>query len=192
MPHQKIIRLIAGLVHIDQSDRRIIRENFEPVSYAKGHVLLEAGEIARYMYFINSGYLRLYYIDGEGTEVTSHINCPMDFMTSFNSYISQAPSYETFECVTDCELLRIPHNELETLLQRNQRWAAFGKIVYEEVIKYNEQKAKDLVSLTARQRYLNLLQRFPDIIRHVPLQYIASFIGIKPESLSRIRREIIS
>ncbi|GAA0544417.1 Crp/Fnr family transcriptional regulator [Chitinophaga japonensis] len=192
MPHQKIIRLIAGLVNIDQFDRRIIRETFEPVSYARGQVLLEAGEVARYMYFINSGYLRLYYIDQEGKEVTSHINCPMDFMTSFNSYIGQRPSYETFECITDCELLRIRHQELESLLQHNQRWAAFGKIVYEEVIKYNEQKAKDLVSLTARQRYLNLLQRFPDIIRHVPLQYIASFIGIKPESLSRIRREIIT
>ncbi|HEY9256692.1 Crp/Fnr family transcriptional regulator, partial [Chitinophaga sp.] len=114
------------------------------------------------------------------------------FMTAFNSYISQSRSHEVFECITDCELLRVSRTDLEDLLKHNQRWSEFGKIVYEEVIRYNEQKVKDLVSLTARERYFNLINKFPDIVQHVPLQYIASFIGIKPESLSRIRREIIS
>lgn len=192
MPHQKIIKLITGLVNIDKFDQQIIRDVFEPVSYPAGHVLVEAGQVSRYMYFINGGYLRLYYINQEGEEITTHINCPMDFMTAFNSYIGQTASEETFECITACELLRVPHHELESLLKHNQRWAEFGKIVYEEVIKYNEQKARDLVSLTAEQRYLKLLEKHPDIVQHVPLQYIASFIGIKPESLSRIRRRIIT
>lgn len=192
MSHQKLIKLISALVQIDRSDMQLLREAFEPVGYCRGHVLVEAGSISRYMYFINTGFLRLYYINQEGEEVTSHINCPMDFMTAFSSYVSQAASGETFECITDCQLLRIRHNELETLIRHNQRWSEFGKIVYEEVIRYNEEKARDLVSLTAEQRYLKLLDRHPDIVQHVPLQYIASFIGIKPESLSRIRRRIIT
>lgn len=192
MPYQKITRLIADLVRIDKFDQHLIKTDFEPVSYRKSHVPVNSGDTARYMYFINSGYLRLYHIDGEGREVKNHINCLMGFMTAFNSYVSQARSHEVFECITDYELLPVSRTDLEELLKHNQRWSEFAKIVYEEVIKYNEQKVKDLVSLTARQRYFNLVDQFPDIIQHVPLQYIASFIGIKPESLSRIRREIIS
>lgn len=192
MPYEKITRLIADMVRIDKFDQHLIREVFEPVSFRKSHVLVSSGAVARYMYFINSGYLRLYHIDGEGREVTNHINCPMGFMTAFNSYISQTRSHEVFECITDCKLLRVTRDDLEELLKHNQRWSEFGKIIYEEVIRYNEQKVKDLVSLTARERYFNLIDKFPDIVQHVPLQYIASFIGIKPESLSRIRREIIS
>ncbi|MFY0256347.1 Crp/Fnr family transcriptional regulator [Chitinophaga sp. 30R24] len=190
MPYQKITRLIAELVRIDKFDQHLIKEVFEPVSYRKSHVIVSSGDIARYMYFINTGYLRLYHIDGDGEEVTNHINCPMGFMTAFNSYITQTRSHEIFECITDCELLRITRGNLDELLKHNQRWAELGKILYEEIIRYNEQKVKDQVSLTTKQRYFNLVEQLPDIMQQVPLSYIASFMGIKPDSLSRIHREV--
>jgi len=78
------------------------------------------------------------------------------------------------------------------LLRNNQKWAEVGRMVNEQVIVYNEQRTKDMVSLTAEQRYLNIINLRPDLLQNVPLQYIASFIGIKPESLSRIRKKVIS
>jgi hypothetical protein len=88
--------------------------------------------------------------------------------------------------------LRITKNNFDILCQKSQKWADFSRIIYEKSVIYNEQRTRDIINLSAEERYLNLLKYNPDIIQNVPLQYIASFIGIKPESLSRIRRKLIS
>lgn len=187
--HQKMISLLAQLVGIDDLDSAIIAQNFEPVSYPKRSVLVKDKGIARYMYFINSGYLRTYYFK-DGLEVTNQINCPFGFMTAFSSYTSGTFSSEYLECITDCELLRIRKEKLDSLFQHNPKWAEAGRIINEQIVIYNAQRTQDLVSKTAEERYLNLMKCHPDYIQHVPLQYIASFIGVKPESLSRIRKNI--
>jgi CRP-like cAMP-binding protein len=187
--HQKLIGLLADMVEIDHSDKEIIVQSFEPVSYAKRTILVDERRTARYMYFINSGYLRTYYFK-DGVEVTNQINCPLGFMTAFGSYISGDPSYETLECITDCELLRIKKEKLDMLFQHNPKWAEAGRIINEQIVIYNAQRTQDLVSKTAEERYLLLMKNYPDYIQHVPLQYIASFIGVKPESLSRIRKSV--
>ena len=190
-PHANLLALLHEMVGVGSSEMPFIRTSFEPESCSKGQLLVAAGKIARYMYFINEGYLRLYHLQN-GEEVTSHINCPLGFMTSFNSFITQTPSSESFECITDCNLLRISKNDFDDLLRSNQKWAEVGRMVNEQVIVYNDQRTKDIVSLTAEQRYLNIINLRPDLLQNVPLQYIASFIGIKPESLSRIRKKVIS
>ena len=188
--HQKIIDLLSEIVSIDNFDRDIITKNFEPVVYSKRHLLCEEGSIMRYMYFINSGYLRTYSVTSEGLEVTNHINCPLGFITTFNSYISGQPSHEYLECITDSDLLRIKKEKLDALFQHSQKWAEAGRIINEQVVLFNERRSRDLVSKTAEERYLQLMAEHPDYIQYVPLQHIASFIGVKPESLSRIRRTI--
>ena len=71
-------------------------------------------------------------------------------------------------------------------------WKDYGMQVLQESVIYNEERSKDLATLSAEQRYLKLMKSYPNIIQNVPLQYIASFLGIKPESLSRIRRNLIN
>lgn len=189
--YNKLITVLSDLVALDREDIALVQECFEPVSCPKGHLLLQAGQTARYMYFIDSGFLRLYYLV-DGLEVTSQINCPLGFMTPFNSYITQTPSHEYFECITDCDLLRVRKSTLDRMYRNSANCAEAGRLVYEQVIVYNEQRALDMMTLSAELRYLKLMQEYPGIIQNVPLQYIASFIGIKPESLSRIRRKVIS
>lgn len=177
------------MVRLDEFDKAIIETHFEPVAYEKKTVLVREHTVARYMYFVNAGYLRTCY-QKDGVEVTNHINCPLGFMTAFGSYTTGASSYESLECITDCELLRISKEKLDALFRHSQKWTEAGRIVNEQVVLYNEQRTRDLVSKTAEERYLQLLHEHPDYLQHVPLQYIASFIGIKPESLSRIRKSI--
>lgn len=189
--HQKLISLLATMVSIDDFNKDIIVQNFEPVSYPKRTLLVKEHSIARYMYFINSGYLRTYYFK-DGLEVTDQINCPLGFMTAFGSYTSGNPSHEYLECITDCHLLRIRKEKLESLFRHNPQWAKADRIINEHIVLYNAQRTQDLVSKTAEERYLQLLKCHPDYIHNVPLQYIASFIGVKPESLSRIRKNVAS
>lgn len=191
MKHNKIVELISKKINIDRFDIELIEQLFEPVNYSKIELLERENQISKYLYFINSGFVRLYYYQ-DGLEITSHINCPSGFITSFDSFVSNTKSNENVECITACELLRISKKNLDTLYQNSQKWVDFGRIIYDQAIIYNEQRTKDIITLSAKQRYLKLLAQQPDIIQNIPLQYIASFIGIKPESLSRIRKQIIS
>ncbi|WP_211302029.1 Crp/Fnr family transcriptional regulator [Chitinophaga niastensis] len=189
--HAKLLQLVSKLVKTDAHDLNMATRLFEHITTTKGTVLVAHNKRATHLYFINSGFIRNYYLQ-DGLEVTSHINCPPGFITSFNSFINGTNSPEVVQCITDCDLLRITKKDLDTLYQECPNWGLTGRLIYEQALAYNEQRTKDIMTLTAKQRYLNLLAIHPDIIQHVPLQYIASFIGIKPESLSRIRKQIIS
>ncbi|CAI2768665.1 Crp/Fnr family transcriptional regulator [Flavobacterium collinsii] len=183
MKYKKLLEFIAEKVEIDTSDLSLVEKLFEPVTYSKNNLLEEENKIAKYLYFINSGFIRLFYYQ-DGIQITSHINCPSGFITSFNSFITKTISHQNLECITTCDLLRISKNDLDLLFQHSPKWAEFGRVIYDESLFYNEQRTKDIITLCAEERYRKLLTNQPEIIQNVPLQYIASFIGIKPESLS--------
>jgi CRP-like cAMP-binding protein len=190
-PHLKLLELFADMAKIDATDIDLTKKLFEPIETVKGQRLVEENTVAKYLYFINSGFVRVYYLH-DGSEITNHLNCPPGFITSLNSFVTGAKSTEVVECITNCSLLRISKQNLDTLYQQSNINAEIGRIVYEQALAYNEQRTKDIITLSADQRYLKLMTQHPDIIQNVPLQYIASFIGIKSESLSRIRKLVIS
>jgi CRP-like cAMP-binding protein len=87
-------------------------------------------------------------------------------------------------------LLRISKGDLDLLTERSVGMKDFSIAVFQESLAYNEGRSRDLATLSAEQRYRKLLEEHPDILYHVPISYIASFLGMKPESLSRIRRKL--
>ncbi len=169
-----------------------VKRYFEPVTFSKGAIIEEAGKVPGYLYYIVSGYLRLFYTDQTGNQVTTHLNCPPGFFTSYAHFINRTRSEDCVECITDCELLRISKENLDNLIAGNKAMKDFSISVFHQSITYNENRSKELSALNAEQRYLKLLENHPEIIQNVPIQYIASFLGMKPESLSRIRRKIIN
>ncbi|SFD99625.1 cAMP-binding domain of CRP or a regulatory subunit of cAMP-dependent protein kinases [Chitinophaga sp. CF118] len=189
--HSKLLHLIAENVHLDKADEVFVEKLFLPVSCEKNTMLEREGKIPQYLYFINSGFVRVFYWE-DGKQITTHINCPPGFITSFNSFISGTIATDNVECVTGCELLQITKTDLEWLYKRSAQWAAFGKIIYERSLTYNEERTKEMIGLSAEQRYLKLLRSQPEIVQQVPLQYISSYLGIEPQSLSRIRKKISS
>jgi CRP-like cAMP-binding protein len=80
---------------------------------------------------------------------------------------------------------------LEALIGKSTAFKDFSISVFQESISYNESRSRELATLTAEQRYLKLIKEYPDILQNVPLQYIASFLGMNPKSLSRIRKQVI-
>jgi len=190
--HDPLFRLISLHVKLTDAEVALCKELCEPVLYPPNRIVEEAGKRAKFLYFVISGYMRLFQYDENGNENTTHINCPPGFITSYTSYIRQTPSDLNVECITDCELLRISKPNLDRLQQESSKMKDFSIAIFEQSLAYNEGRSTDLATLTAEQRYQKLLREHPDILHHVPLQYIASFLGMKPESLSRIRRQIIS
>lgn len=189
--HQNLLNILRQQVTISDKDTERCIAYFEPVIFPKNRIIEEEGKIPQYLYFVVSGYMRLFHYNDNGDEVTSHINCPPGFITSYFSFINQTKSTENVECITACELLRITRHNLDLLTSESAAFKDFSIRVFQQSIVYNENRSKELATLTAEQRYQKLIDNYPHIIHNVPLQYIASFLGMNAKSLSRIRRQMI-
>lgn len=191
--HEQLIKDITSVKYeISLQDIELCKELFQPVLMPKNRILEEEGKAPQHLYYIVSGFMRLFYYNDNGDEVTTHLNCPHLFFTSFSDFMNQTKSTVNVETITECQLLRITKQDYDTLMDRSLFWKNYGMHILQESVTYNEDRSADLATLTAEQRYLKLMSSYPNIIQNVPLQYIASFLGIKPESLSRIRRNLIN
>ena len=190
MMQQKLIDFIKSGHILSKEDEDLIVQFFEPVLFPKNRIIEEEGKVPEYLYYIVSGYLRLFHYNENGDEVTTHINCPPGFFTSYSSFINTVKSNENVECITECELLRITKEDLEVLTSKSKAMKNFSIGVFQQSIVYNETRSLELATLSAEQRYRKLVQNYPGILHNVPVSYIASFLGMKPESLSRIRKKL--
>ncbi|CAD0218424.1 Crp/Fnr family transcriptional regulator [Chryseobacterium sp. JV274] len=189
--HDQLYQLISKNVKLSDSDRELCTQYFEPVSYLKNRVIEEEEKIPQYLYFVVSGFVRLFHYNDRGDEITTHINCPPGFITSYSNFANQSKSDENLECITECELLRITKTDLDLLMQQSPAFKDFSFLILQQSLSYNEKRAKELATLTAEKRYLKLMAQNPEILHNVPMQYIASFLGMNPKSLSRIRKQIV-
>jgi len=188
--HRKLIDFIRQYHLLSAQEADLISSSFDPVIFPKNRIIEEQGAVPKYLYYIVSGYLRLFHYNENGDEVTTHINCPPGFFTSYGNFIGESESSENVECVTECELLRITKAELDKLIAASPVMKDFSISVFQQSITYNENRSQELATLGAEQRYRKLISSYPEILHNVPVQYIASFLGMKPESLSRIRKKL--
>lgn len=190
--HEILLNLIHQKAVLSENEIVMCKQYFEPVLITKNQIIEKEGEVPRYLYFIASGFIRLFHYNDLGDEVTTHINCPPGFLTSYSHFVNQTKSNEIVECITNCELLRITKDNLDYLTESSAAFKSFSIWVFQQAITYNETRAKELAILTAEQRYRKLIETYPAIVHNAPIRYIASFLGMKPESLSRIRRQMIN
>lgn len=191
MPSE-LTRLVTQQVPLQAADVTLISAAFEEADYAKGALLVAPQQPARYMFFLLEGFTRGFHYQPDGAEITNHLSGPLHFVTAYTSFLSGAPSEETVQALTACRVARISKARLDELYRQSHAMALFGLLMSERYLLFNNQRGKDLISLSATARYEKLLREEPLLARHVPLRYIASYLGIKPESLSRIRRQLIS
>lgn len=193
MPIEPLLNCISKLVKKpdDQNDILLLENVFKKAYFGKGALIEKENSIAQNLYFISDGYIRTYYHD-EGNEITTQVLGKNNFITSFESFVMHSISNENIQCITDCDVLYITKSDYTMLNNKSTFWGSFCKQLYEKTISFHRQRINDLLTLTAEKRYLKLLEKQPEVIQNVPIQYVASYIGIKPESLSRIRKKIIS
>lgn len=181
---------INQIWHIPEGDKAVCRKFFQLIRFERDTIIELAGKVPQYHNFIVSGFMRNFHVDENGDEITVDLNNGSRFFTSFYHFMNRSVSNENLQCITDCELLRISRDDVD-------RSAAMGKTQKDYTIKVLQQRMEDekermhdMANLTAEQRYLKLLANQSQIVQNVPLKYIASYLGIKPESLSRIRKEL--
>lgn len=181
---------IRLLIDIPPVDQELCRKYFKPVFVKKGSILAKSGSIHQFHNFIVSGYMRNYFLNEKGEEVTTDINDGPRFFTSYNHFLKRTVSDENIHCITDCELLRIDRDDMEISAKLSRTQMEYSMKVLELQLEKDKLRAIALTTLSAEERYLQLLKESPSIIKNIPLKYIASYLGVAPGSLSRIRKEV--
>jgi len=180
---------ISNQINIDHKSLESILSSFEIRTYRKGEYLLKSGNICREMAFINAGYLRMYDI-AAGKEVTLWIGSKGRFITSLSSFIFETENYWNIQAVTDCTVFVISRTKHFELCKQQPKWLEFDNLLLAHSFALLERSMFSHLHTTAQQRFESLLQEEPELFNHVPLQYIASMLGIAPESLSRLRKNL--
>lgn len=184
-----LLDYISKFVQLDQEEIDVISSQIHIKEYHAGDLLLKEGMISTMSYFNFKGCIRLYYlIDGE--EKTTFFYTENQFITSLRSFTESVPANHYLECIENCTLALIPYNAEKELLQRFPKLETFArKSLEQELANYQEMLSSYIMS-NPEQRYLNLLKNRPDLLQRVPLYQLSGYIGVKAESLSRIRNRI--
>lgn len=156
---------------------------------AKTKVIRE-GSIARNIYFIESGLLRTYHLQ-DGKEVNTYLACDQQFISTFSSFISQTASFEILETIEDSTVYELSHQTLNELYQESSNFEKLGRVLAEQNYLCIVDRTLVMQTKTAKQKYLDFMQKYDKkILQRTPQYQIASFLGITPEALSRVRKEI--
>ena len=179
---------IISTVTLSQDDLNFTLNLFKPISLKKDDYFLELGKRCNHVAFIKSGILRIFYPNDKGEEITCYFSLPNEFVTSFSSFSNQSPSIENIQAILPSELLIISKQDLDMLYQKIPSTQEFGRKAAENLAMIMEKRMVLFQSHSAEERYQFLLKNSPILIQTVPLQYLASYLGITPQHLSRLRK----
>lgn len=158
-------------------------------SVPKKFRLVNVGEVSREAYFINKGVARLFF-EKEGEEISAKFMFENNFIAALESFLLQNASRQAIDTLEDCELLVIGRQKLDELTKAYPKFNLFSKAIAEQAFILLQRRASSFILDSAEERYLNMLQQRPEILERVPQHMIASYLGVTPVSLSRIRGRI--
>jgi CRP-like cAMP-binding protein len=157
--------------------------------YRRNEYLHKSQNVCNEIAFILDGGVRSFY-NMEGTEITRFVILKNNFVTALSSYISREVNPENIQAIMTTKALVIKKENLDKLYEQHHEWERLGRKAIEHSHLQLEKRVLALISMTAEERYKSLSIEQPELLKYVPLQYIASILGIKPETLSRIRKKL--
>ena len=186
---ENLINHINSRIALTQEEVDLIKKYFIPVETDAQSILLDIGKIERYIYFLSSGIVKGYQ-NVNGKIIVEHLVDQRNFFTSLESFMKETPSLDCFETVTHCQLLKISKPDLDLLRSHSNKWNAIVEAITNEHLNCKMERVRDFQMLSAKERYLKFLDQTPNLALHVSVENIASFLGMEPQSLSRIRKQI--
>jgi len=163
---------------------------FLPKTVMARQFFLQEGDVSGKMAFVNSGCLRKYTIDQKGKEHIIQFAVKDWWMTDLNSFLSGTPSTLNIDALQDSELLLLEKSSREKLLEALPKMERFFRLLLESNYIATHNRISDSLSASAEERYLTFIRTYPRMMEEIPQHQIASYLGITPQSLSRIRKEL--
>jgi len=190
MKEEAIIKNISKHISLTKEEKEFFISFLNYKKLAKGEILLNYGEICKQQYFVISGCLRNYSIDEYGKE---HILvfAQTDWWTSdLYSYVTETPAENIIDALMDTEVFEMKKDDMEKVYERVPKFERFFRILFQNAMVNNMKRLSSSMSIPAEERYQAFIKQYPTIYQQIPLKHIASYLGISPEFLSKIRNKL--
>ncbi len=174
---------------IDNEDWSYIRPLLKLRHYKKGEYIIREGEVEDYLSVVAVGCVRHFIVKGE-EEISHEFAFEDEFSNSYASFLSRTPSRLYIEAMEDVSLVSIHYDSLQKLYEESDRGERIGRLTTENYYIYREERELMLLTMNPEELYLDLISHYPVYVNRIPQKYLASYLHVKPESLSRIKRRI--
>lgn len=197
MKFKQLQRYLLSIAPLSEDDWILLRNELTLLTFDKNVKLHSHNDLSSEIMFLINGVARSYVIDSNGRDYTSsfNFNDPVStvknvFVTDYASVIRNEESKLFFESLTEIEVISIPVDQVKILYESNTNWCRIGRIIAEEAYYITQQRVLSLLTMTASERYEQLINHMPSTISLIPEWYIASYLGVTPQSLSRIKKSL--
>jgi CRP-like cAMP-binding protein len=190
MKEEAIIKNISKHITLDEEEKKYFMGILHYKKLERGKVLIMHGDVARNQYFVINGCLRNYSVDENGKE---HIIAfaPADWWISdLYSYITETPAEHILDALIPTEVFEISKKDMEEVYIRIPKFERFFRILFQNAIVNQMKRIGQVISVPAEERYKAFIKQYPGIYEQIPLKHIASYLGMSPEFLSKIRNKI--
>lgn len=177
-------------VAFTEEEMNTIRDYLTPKKLRKKQYLLQEGDVCKYIAFVEKGVLRSYSIDQKGSEHIVQFALEGWTISDLYSFLTGEPSTYNIDAIENCELVLISRAAQDELIRKIPRYETYVRLIITNAYISLQKRINSVISLPIEERYLNFIKQYPDIIQRVPQHMIAAFMGLTPETLSRVRSKL--
>ncbi len=188
--HEYLLQKIRESISITDDEFEFVKTLFLPKKVRKKHFILQEGDVCKFNIFVEKGILRTFKTDEKGNDHTLQFAFEGWWAADLYSFFTNEPSNFYIEALENCELLMISKPSWEELLEKIPAFERYFRILLQNNLISTQRRLLGSLSESAEDKYLNLITTFPDLLQRVPQTIIASYLGITPETLSRIRSHL--
>lgn len=187
--HKGLLDYFDRHLKLSKEESHFLVDNVPVVQYKAQSVLLKEGQISTAFYFILTGIVRMYYVV-DGIEKTTFFYTHQDFVSSYESFTQQIPAAHNIECLTDVAIAVFNIDVVQRILQKYPRFESLSRMVMEKELSVYQEMISSFVTLNGEQRYEKLCRENSALLQQIPQYHIATYLGVSPETLSRIKKRI--
>jgi CRP-like cAMP-binding protein len=188
--HEALINSISSLIHVSEDEKEWIKEKFIPRTYKKNEYFLREGQVCREAGFIAEGLVRYVISKENGEELTVDFNKEQEYTCNYASFLDKSPSGTGIQCIEPSTILVISYDDLQAFYMHLAEGQKFGRLICEFLYVQTIKKVSTMYVNQPEQRYLQFLDAYTSLLPRLPQYYISSYVGVKPPSLSRIRKRL--
>jgi CRP-like cAMP-binding protein len=188
--HTNLINAMGHFIRMDEAEKVFISSLFVSREYQKNDYFLREGQVCREAGFIEKGLVRYYSIKDSGEELTFDFGKENEFTCNYESFLDHSASRRSIQCIEPTIIQAISYENLQLLYSKVEEGEKFGRLICEHLYLYALKKIVSIYGDQPEQRYLHFINNYPDLQQRIPQYYISSFVGVKPPSLSRIRKRL--
>lgn len=178
-------------VSLTEEEQQTIKTFFSPKKLRKKQYLLQEGDVCKYMAFVEKGLLRSYNVDAKGADHMIQFAWEGWWISDTYSFLAGEPAAYNIDAIDDAELLLITLPHFEEMMLKVPKMERYFRILFQKNIISKERRLLSSITYSAEEKYLRLSETNPELIQRIPLNLIASYLGITPETLSRIRKNLL-